>query len=113
MHEMSVAMSIVEIAVSRLQEAGGTKILKVKVTVGELSGVSADSVLFCYDACARGTPAEGSQLQVDRSVAKAICRECAVEFRPEPPLAVCPECGAFGGKIINGEELFVDEIEVE
>jgi len=110
---MSVAMSIVDIAVSRLNEEGGARVMKVNVTVGELSGVEAGAVEFCYSACAMGTAAEGSELVIERVAARAVCGECAREFKPDNPLAICPQCGAFGGRIVSGEELYVDNISVE
>lgn len=106
-------MSIVDIAVTRLKEAGGTRVTMVQAVIGELSGAAADSVQFCYDACARGTPAEGSRLDIIRTLAVAVCGECGARFKPSDPLAVCPQCGAFGGKIVAGDELYVDKIGVE
>ena len=108
-----MAMSIVDIAVSQMKESGAGRVLKVKVAVGELSGVEAGAVEFCYSACARGTAAEGSELEIERVAARAVCRECSCEYRPEDPLAICPRCGAFGGRIVSGDELFVDQISVE
>ncbi|MDH5638038.1 MAG: hydrogenase maturation nickel metallochaperone HypA [Nitrospinota bacterium] len=113
MHEMSVAMSIVDIAVSQLKESDAARVLKVNVAVGELSGVEASAVEFCYSACARGTAAEGSELVIERVAARAVCPECSCEFHPEHSLAICPQCGDFGGKIVSGEELYVDQISVE
>jgi len=113
MHELSVAMSIVEIALARLKESGGARVTLVKAVIGELSGAMADSVIFCYDAAARGTPAEGSRLEVERTEAEAVCGECSHRFKPLDPLAVCPSCGAFGGRIVAGEELYVDHIGID
>jgi len=113
MHEMSIAMSIVDIAVDEMKSQGAKRVLKVKVVIGGLSGVVAESVEFCYEACAKGTPAQGSELILERVAPKAQCMECEKAYEPSGVLSVCPECGAFGGKIISGEELYVDEILAE
>jgi len=51
---MSIAMSIVDIAESFATQKKATKVLSITVDIGDFSGVMADSVLFCYDACSKG-----------------------------------------------------------
>jgi len=113
MHEMSVAMGIVEIAVNHMSKAGASRVIQVRAAVGELSGVMPEAVEFCYEAACKGTAAEGSGLLIDKVAARAQCQACLRDFVPEYPLAVCPACGALGGRIISGEELYVDDITVE
>jgi len=113
MHEMSVAMSIVDIAEQTAREKNAEKIVSVTVDIGDLSGVMADAVLFCYEAASRGLRAEGSRLIVNRIGARAWCPECEKEFTPKDAFVTCPECVSFGGKILAGGELAVRSVELE
>ncbi len=113
MHEMSIAMNIVEIAESFAKDKKASKVLSVTLDLGDLSGVMADAVLFCYDACAKGRIVEGSRLVINRIRAKAFCGDCDEEFCPENPFFVCPICEGLGVKLIAGEELQVREMEIE
>src|SRR6185369_15466639 len=61
MHELSIATSVVETCVAH---AGGARILRVRLEVGQLAAVLPDSLRFCFEVCAHGTPAEGAELEI-------------------------------------------------
>lgn len=113
MHEMSVAMSVAQIAVERAREEGAERVLSVTVEVGELSGIMPEALEFCYEAAVRGGLAEGSGLVVKRIPALALCGECGETFAPDERIFVCPKCEGFTAELKTGEELAVIEIEVE
>ncbi len=56
MHEMSLAASIVDLAVAALNREGGSLVSEVEIEVGNLAGVMVDSLEFCLEAAARATP---------------------------------------------------------
>ncbi len=110
---MSIAMSIVDIAESYAKREGASKILKITLDLGEHSGAVAESVEFCFDACSRGTMAEGSVLEINRVKAEALCAGCGTTFHPETAIFICPRCGDIGANLVAGEELQVHKMEVE
>ncbi len=111
MHEMSIAMSIVEIAEETAREANADKVFKVNVDIGELSGVMSDSVLFCYEACATSEIVAGSELVVNSIEAVASCPSCENSFSPKDRYFLCPGCGGPAG-LLQGEELSVRSVEL-
>lgn len=113
MHEMSIAMNVVEIADSFAKEKNASKVISVTLDIGELSGVQADAVLFCYEACALGHLAQGSRLDINNIKARALCADCGEEFFPDNPIFVCPKCEGLSVKLIAGDELKVREMEIE
>ena len=62
MHELALTREIVSIA---LEHAGGRKVHRVKVSVGELAAVVPDSIRFCFEACTRGTALERAALELE------------------------------------------------
>ncbi len=62
MHELGITQSIVDIAVRTALEQGATRVRSVTVEIGELAGVVADSVAFCFEACRAGDPARGCRV---------------------------------------------------
>ncbi len=110
MHEMSIAMSVIEIAEKHAIENNVKKILSVTVDIGDLAGVMADSLLFCYDACATGELVTGSRLHINRIEALAHCPTCDSDFVPDNNYLICPACSGPCG-ILQGEELQVRNIE--
>jgi hydrogenase nickel incorporation protein HypA/HybF len=63
MHELSVALSLVEIATEEGQRLGG-RVSAVHVKIGQLAGVARDALEFSYDIACQDTPLSGSRLVI-------------------------------------------------
>jgi hydrogenase nickel incorporation protein HypA/HybF len=113
MHELSIAMSIVEAAQEEGQKRG-VRVSAVHLRLGALSGVVKDSLLFSYEIACQDTPLEGSQLIVEDVPVIVFCPHCNERRTlPSVQLFECPECGAATGNILQGKELEVFALEVE
>lgn len=106
MHELSLAMRIVEIACERARAAGARRINAVEVEVGALSGVMAEALAFCFEAAAQG-PAAGARLLIREVEGRAACRACGREFSTDSLLSPCPGCGEYAAELLSGRELAV------
>lgn len=113
MHELGIAQSIVEIAEKNAREQGAKKVLAVVVEVGTLSGVMAESLEFCFDACCRETLLEGCELQIVSIPARGKCRDCAQEYDLTNFFDNCPACNSAVSDMLSGEELRIKEMEID
>ena len=113
MHEVGITRSIVEIAVQHLRDSGRQRGISVSVAIGDLSGVVADAVEFCFDVVAEGTPLAGSQLIVERVAGRKCCLDCQADFPADNQTFSCPECGSCLLEVTAGDELKITEMEVE
>ncbi len=113
MHELSVTQSILDIALAHAQGAGASRILKVNLVIGELSGLVGEYIQFYFDFISRGTPAEGAELTFRHVPARFRCLECGAEYEPAEDDWTCPECGALRPIAVGGKELLVESIDVE
>jgi hydrogenase nickel incorporation protein HypA/HybF len=113
MHELSIAMGIVDAALEEAQQRG-VRVSAVHLRLGALSGVVKDALLFSYEVACQDTPLEGSHLIVEDVPVIVFCPRCN-EHRtlPSVQLFICPECGAPTGNIVQGKELEVFALEVE
>ena len=59
MHELSIAISLVEAAQEELEKLDGAKILAIHLRLGGLAGVVRDSLEFSYQIACQNTPLEG------------------------------------------------------
>jgi len=112
MHELSIAMSIVDMA---LEEAERRQVIidAVYLEVGALSGVVADSLLFSYEMACAGTPLEGSRLVIREIPIEVYCPACdAPRVLNTMQWFCCPECGAPTSDLIHGKELAITALEV-
>lgn len=105
---MAITQSVVA-AVS--EQIGDARATRIRLEIGKLSGVVADSVRFCFDLAAGGTPLEGALLEIVETPGRAHCRECQREVQIEDFVPLC-ECGSADLKLLGGHELKIKEVEV-
>ena len=67
MHELSIAMSIVEVASEEAQRQGGARVDAVYLRLGALSGVVKDALLFSWDLACEDSPIAGARLEIEEA----------------------------------------------
>ena len=67
MHELSIAVSIVEVAEEEAARNNATRVQSVRLRLGVLAGVAKEALLFSYGIACEGTPLEGSRLLIDEA----------------------------------------------
>jgi hydrogenase nickel incorporation protein HypA/HybF len=113
LHEFSLTLNMIEIAEDHARRAGASAIKSISVKIGMLSGVIPDAIEFAFDACTRGTLAEGASLEIIEVPAIGRCGQCTEECRMESLLDACPECGSFALEILQGQEMALTEMEID
>jgi hydrogenase nickel incorporation protein HypA/HybF len=113
MHELSIAIGIVEIAEKTLQQNSLGKVVAVHIAIGELTCVDESALRFALEPASKGTAMEGAEIIIHRQTALATCVSCGEDFEPVGFVAQCPSCQGFETKIIKGRELYVKSIEAE
>ncbi|MGH7919731.1 MAG: hydrogenase maturation nickel metallochaperone HypA [Candidatus Dormibacteraceae bacterium] len=108
MHEMAITQGVVTAIGERLPDA---EVVRVKLEIGKLSGVMADSVRFCFEIVTTGTLFEGAELQIDEPAGRARCRRCGA-VRDLPNLILLCDCGSADLEVLSGTELLIKEVEV-
>lgn len=113
MHELSIAMSLIEGATEEAQRQGGTKVSAVHLRLGQLSGVVRDALLFSYELACEGTALEGSRLVIEEVPATVFCPCCEVERTlPSIQRMCCPVCGALAPDVARGREIELVALEI-
>lgn len=112
MHEMGIALHIVEIASSALPPDEDLQIEAVNIKVGKLTAVIPQSLRFCFNVVTSDTALAGARLQIEEVSVVVHCDECDLETTIEEPPFVCGTCGNGAIDIVAGRELIVTSIEV-
>ena len=77
MHELSITRNVVAIVSER---AEGQRVTRVRLEIGRLTAVVPDSIRFCFDICAQGTPLAGAELEIVESAGQELLiKEMEVE----------------------------------
>lgn len=113
MHEVGITQSIINIAEEHARREQAASITSITVEIGNLSGVIAESVEFCFEACAQGTLAEGARLIIRRIQARGKCGDCRHEFDLDTITFACPACDSFAVERLCGDELRISEMEID
>jgi hydrogenase nickel incorporation protein HypA/HybF len=114
MHELSIAMSIVDMAQEELQSHGGVQVHAVHLKLGKLTGVVKEALLSSYQMACAATPLEGSQLLIEEIPVEVFCPRCQVPRLVDSiQWLCCPECGTATANILRGKELEVVALEIK
>jgi hydrogenase nickel incorporation protein HypA/HybF len=113
MHELSIAMSIVEMAQEEADQRGGVQVSAVHLKLGVLSGVVKEALLSAYEMACDDTPLKSSRLIIEEVPVVVFCPSCQRQ-RPlsSVQLFCCAECGTPASEIIQGKEIEVVALEI-
>ncbi len=114
MHELSIALSMIEMATEEVHKQGGARVHAIHLKLGQLSGVVKDALLFSWEVACEGTLLAGSRLEIEEIPVIAFCRNC----RENKTLKAinqffCPTCKTPTNEILQGKELSVVALEIE
>ncbi|HEY5937920.1 MAG TPA: hydrogenase maturation nickel metallochaperone HypA [Kofleriaceae bacterium] len=108
MHELGIALEIVDLAAQR---AGGAEILRIVVEVGALTMVLPDALAFAWEVATEDSPVAGAKLEIVTIAGRGKCRLCGTEQELSAPFGRCV-CGTMDLELVAGEELRIRELEV-
>ena len=113
MHELSIAVSLVEAACEKAAELGGVRVETLNVRLGALSGVVREALEFSFDLAAEGTAIAGARLVIEEVPVTVRCPRCAVERQLASIQHFhCPVCGTPTPEVVAGRELELASLEV-
>lgn len=113
MHEMGIALQIIEIAAASVPpELKAARIARVNLKIGKLAAVVPDSLRFCFSVASRDTALEGAELAIEELPVTARCRGCGETWALAEPAFSCRACGGGGLDILSGRELDIVSIEI-
>lgn len=113
MHELALTENIVELIEEESRKQGFSRVRVVRLDIGALSHVEPEAIRFCFEAVARGGVAESARLDIVRSPGEGWCLDCAKSVGVEERFAPCPECGGYHVHVTGGEDMRVQELEVD
>ena len=112
MHEMSLAESILKIALDVAADNHAKKISVVGLKLGEMAGVEVESLKFGFDILKKNTVAESAELKINRVPIIGECNKCGKTFKVDSYNFFCPQCD---GILIlkSGRELLVEYVDCD
>ena len=114
MHEVSIALNLLNIIEKKCREGGYQKVESVKVRVGKASSVQPEAFSFAFETVKRDTLAHNAKFLIDLIPLGGTCSACGNRFETEEAYILeCPSCGSPSLQVTQGYELEIVEMEVE
>ena len=110
MHEMSIVMSIVDIAEDEARKANAHKITEVELDIGTISGIELEALNFAFECIKPKTMLKHAEIKINIIEARSVCEDCKHEFETENVFTLCPECDSYKTSILQGKEMKVKSI---
>ena len=112
MHEFSIMQSTLDTAGEKTRAAGGTRIHRLTVRVGRLSGVVPEALRFAFEGLKRESLAANANLEIEEVPAVCWCPDCAEEFETADLKYECPRCHQPSGDLRRGREMELASLEI-
>jgi hydrogenase nickel incorporation protein HypA/HybF len=113
MHEMSIALRIIEIATAALPpNQADVDVESINVEIGKLTAVVPRSLRFCFEIASRDTAIAGAALVIEEIPIVVVCGDCQTESEQEGFPLACASCQSRRVDLLCGRELMVTSIEV-
>lgn len=113
MHEFAITKTILSIVLEKAWEVNASKVTKVEILVGRLTGFIPECIQLQFGILSRNTEAAGASLVFHQPPVKLHCRNCRFDYTSDSLDLTCPECHTLEIDILSGSELYVETMEVE
>ncbi len=111
---MGIVQSMMEIIEQQAEAHNVSKVRKISLEFGRLTGVMPEAITFAFDVLAEGTVAAGAEIEITIIPVKVFCLDCSKEFTLDDYSPFCPECESAALHIIQGrDEMKIASMEVE
>ncbi len=113
MHEYSIVQSLLESCEEHARQNSSTKIIKVVVKIGVLSGVEPDLLQSAFDTFKQETICHNAEFVINHQKVVIACLLCGEELTLEKNEFSCPKCQSNQIKVVDGEDMFLMSLEME
>lgn len=113
MHEYGITQSLIESCEKHARDNSAKRVTKVVVNIGILSGVEPHLLHEAYEMFKSDTMCSSAELIINIQKVKINCNGCDYEAELEKNEFICPRCGSFDIRVLEGEEMHLMSLELE
>ena len=114
MHEFSLAQGLVNQLLTLADHHKARKICTVRVEIGSLAGIVADSFAFGFEVLSRENGLlQHAVLEITETCPQFRCLDCAAIMPFTESAISCPKCGSQRMARAGGDDLILTQVEME
>jgi len=114
MHELSIALNVLDIAEQTMNEYSESDLVAIHVRLGPMSGVVPEALESAFTIAREQTRYPEVELVIEETELVIDCPHCG---NHQVAVSVndlsCRQCGAISGNIVGGRELEIVALEVK
>ena len=111
MHEYSLVLAMMERIDREAASRGAVAVHRVRLRIGELSGVEAVLLASAFDIVREQTLCARAELEIVQVPARWECPQCRAEVA-QGQILQCATCQV-PARLAHGDEILLDQIEME
>ena len=112
MHELSIALSIVEAAEEVVKREAATRVDSIELSIGAIAGIEMSAFEFAWKPAVKHTVLENAQCIIHSIPALMRCSNCQREYNASECFEPCPFCGEVLNAVLQGKELAIKSLVV-
>lgn len=112
MHELSIALSIVDVAEKEVAKINGESVSDIELEIGKLAGIEKDALEFAWPEAIKNSVLKNANRTIVWVDAEAMCNECQKTYPIRDLFDVCPYCGSYFKEINKGKELKIKSLTI-
>ena len=113
MHEYSIVQSLIDSCYENAKANNASKVTKVVVKIGVMSGVEPDLLQTAFDTFKEDTICDGAEFILNIQQILVKCNSCQAESTLSKLEYHCPNCNSSDLKILDGEDMYLMQLELE
>jgi hydrogenase nickel incorporation protein HypA/HybF len=111
MHEYSIVQALLERVSSEARAHSATTVHKIRVQIGEASGVESDLLQTAFELARTRTICDAAELEIVPVAARWECGVCGAEIQTGEILR-CNLCEQ-PARLVQGDEIILERLEME
>ena len=113
MHELSIALSILDVVEEEVERRGNVHVEAIHLKLGPLAGVVKEALVSAFELASEQTDFAQCALVIEDIPISIYCSQCNAE-RPVRCMQsfYCVDCGAPSSQVVRGRELQVSALEL-
>ena len=113
MHELSICNALIDQVERIALEHGARFVSRIVLKIGPLSGIEPGLLRQALPLAATATVAANAELVIDTADVVVCCSQCSSESTVAPNRLLCAACGDFRTRVISGDEMILQSLELE
>ncbi|MFA5235071.1 MAG: hydrogenase/urease nickel incorporation protein HypA [Sulfurimonas sp.] len=113
MHEYSIVQSLLDSCEENAAKNNATKVTKVVVKIGVMSGVEPELLRTAFDTFKEKTLCEEAEFVINIQQIVIKCNKCLNESVLKSIEYYCPKCKSTDLNILDGEDMYLMQLELE